>query len=145
MSPLGEHRSAHIYKTSALLNDGDTTAATESAATAPLRHATGGDLPALCALLNMSVAPGSQDTFDSRLAWIAMAKQQQMLVLQGTSGEPLAACTLLFEPKFLRGGSLIAHVEGWCRSYQPTRPRLSTPAGSSARPSRPRANADATR
>lgn len=112
MSPLGEHRSPHIYKTSALLNDGDTTAATESAATAPLRHATGGDLPALCALLNMSVAPGSQDTFDSRLAWIAMAKQQQMLVLQGTSGEPLAACTLLFEPKFLRGGSLIAHVDG---------------------------------
>lgn len=35
---------------------------------------------------------------------------QQLMVLPGSKGTPVAACTLLLEPKFLRGASHVAHL-----------------------------------
>ena len=35
---------------------------------------------------------------------------QSLIVLPGSKGTPVAACTLLMEPKFLRGAGSVAHL-----------------------------------
>ena len=49
---------------------------------------------------------------------------QQPFVLPDRHGRPLAACTLLLEPKFLRGGTKAAHLTRWAGGGQRMRAEL---------------------
>ena len=68
------------------------------------------DYATLCALDAIPPTHGGHSLFDVRLTRASREGVQKVLVLCEGGGEALAWGTVLLEPKFLRGGSCVAHL-----------------------------------
>ncbi|KAL3932020.1 MAG: hypothetical protein SGPRY_000877 [Prymnesium sp.] len=74
-------------------------------------------------LVASPLAPEAE--FASALAQIREERTQQMLVVaNGDDTTAVAACALMLEPKFLRGGSWVAHLASILPPMQPTIPDM---------------------